>query len=859
MLKLIFRKLYPIFFLFLLGASIALAADNKVLEKERDSSLTPQQEAKKLGWISDVITLCKGYFLEAPFHYFSDINDKKAVEVTGASGTYEGLGTSTLKGNVVLNRYRQQVSGDIAYLYRDVQTLKLEAIDLMGNVHLREPNTLIIGNHVYYEFNTEVRNMSDVLYRTALITRGHLVGPVISEELLHQTRKITALTAWGKARHFSQTEPKVYHFKEASYSTCNPLHSAWRLKASSIHLDKNTGKGQAWNARLYVKEVPVFYTPYFSFPLDRRRKSGFLWPSGGHSDKWGAYVRTPFYWNMAPNYDMTLTPSLMSLRGFRLYTLFRYLTEESAGHLAVNLLPYDQEFEHFKEEQAKKYKDSKDRSVKAELNRLLNSSNTRKSFYWRNQSQFNENWSSHVDVNYAGDDYFLRDFGRGLTQVLQNQLLETADIQYKNEHWNFMGRVQGYQTLHPIIENLGPVSNQYRRLPQLVLNGAYPDSIFGLDFFINNDATHFDIRKTPGTSINKPVGNRFHMQPGIALPFSWPYLYITPRMQLALTNYSLQQTTPTQTPQNINRAIPIFDIGSGLFLTREIGWGPTVFQQTLEPQIYYTYIPYQNQDNIPIFDTSYNSLSYEQIFNFNRFSGIDRIGDANQIGMGITSRLIDSFSGLEKVRLGLGQILYFENRRVTLCDNPSCTDNPDNPENHRTLSPFYGMLNYHVSDFWSLNVNTFWNPVNKQMDNATIALHYQPEVQKVFNLGYNYARNGDPFSGLNINNSNNNLKSTDLSMAWPITGEWSSIFRWTHDWNTNRFQNLLYGVQYDTCCWAVRIVGGQTFTGILDHAPVYNKEIYLQFSLKGLGEAGSGNPKALLATVSGYQSQFGEM
>lgn len=416
--------------------------------------------------------------------------------------------------------------------------------------------------------------------------------------------------------------------------------------------------------------------------------------------------------------------------------------------------------------------------------------------------------------------------------------------------------MQAYQTLHPVDEN--PVQNQYRRFPQLILDGDYPDQPYGLEYFISNEVTHFEILNNPGVNIDSPVGNRLNVQPGISLPLYKPYFFINPRLQLALTDYNLRQVNDTNTPTNIRRGLPIFDIATGLSFNRDTMLFNHAYQQTLEPQVYYTYIPYNNQSDIPVFDTTSNTLSYDQIFNYNRFTGIDRIGDANQVAVGVSTRLLDQESGLEKVRLGVGDILYFANRRVTLCNSSAvCTDYPDNPQNHYRLSPFTGTLDYHVDPYWTFSANTLWNSITKQIDDSSLSLQYKPDELRLVNLAYSFVRNGDPFSGITTNTAQNNLKLTDLSAAWPITYDVSAVGRWSHDWNTNHFQNLLYGLQYDTCCWAVRLVGGRAFTKIINNSPQYNNEFYIQFALKGLGDIGSGNPSGLLNSISGYNPQFG--
>src|SRR3990167_9266996 len=716
--------------------------------------------AKQLGWVESSENNCGGYYLESPFT--SSLESKKdVIETTGDQGLFSFRGTSILEGGVTITRAGQQMTANKVYLYRNPSG-KLNVVEMVGDVRLREPNTLIVGKKGRYNFDTNTKSLIDILYRTTLINKHYFPNKNPTPSDIQHPRKITSLTAWGKAYEFSQTEPKIFELSRASFTTCPPIRPAWRLKASHIVLNKNTGRGYATHARLLVKNVPILYVPYLNFSIDKQRKSGFLWPIIGGSNTSGATVFAPFYWNMAPNYDMTISPGWLAKRGYQLTDNFRYLSETSSGKINVGVLPNDKFFRNTQKNALEQLPTVTDPILQAELNRLINNSTTRKGLVWRNDSQFNEHWSNHIDFNYAGDDYYLRDFGT-VNEITANQLLQEGDLYYKNEHWNFTGRIQAYQTLHPAEET--NVSNQYRRFPQLILKGDYPNQPFGLEYFIENEITHFEILKTPGTSQELPIGNRINIQPGVSLPLNWTAFYVTPRAQLAMTQYQLYQIADTNAPASKRRVLPIFDIASGLALNRDANLFNHAFQQTLEPQLYYTYIPYRNQASIPIFDTTVNTLTYDQLFNYNRFTGLDRIGDANQLGVGVTTRLIDTHSGLEKVRLGAGEILYFANRRVTLCNDDSCTDNPQSHLNKQRFSPISAVLDYHVNDQWKLASNAIWGPVTKQIDNTTVGLHYQPDDFHIVNIGFSYVLNGDIFSGITVNNSQNNLKLTDFSFA----------------------------------------------------------------------------------------------
>ncbi len=852
--------------LIMLAISIGLLATGYSAFAMTTHIMTDESIANQLGWVSSDDTKCGGYYLEQPFNYVDDSKKSSSVQVTGSQALFSQHGTTVLEGEVSVMRFGQQITANKAFIYRDATTGKITAMDLLGNVHLREPNTLIIAKQGRYEFQSRNKALQDILYRTSLGAVKNASTPKIADAAIQTSRKVEGLTAWGKADEFSQNEPKIYELNNSSFSTCPPLHPSWRVRASHIVLNKNIGRGYATNARIYVKDIPVLYIPYFSFSLDHQRKSGFLWPTVGNKtvnltsyNGWGPFVFAPFYWNMAPNFDMTITPAWLGKRGNRLTDKFRYLSTIGQGSLQFGVLPNDTLYQTFKQYAQTTYGNSTNDAIQADLNRLETSSNTRKSFSWHDDSIFSQHWSSHIDFNYAGDDYYVRNFGGDLNEVTQNQLLQEGDLYYKGQNWNFIGRLQAYETMHPVDEN--PVQNQYRRFPQLLLTAHYPDQAFGLEYFLETEATHFDIRNTPGTIANQPVGNRFHLQPGVSLPLYWPYFFINPRMQVSMTGYNLNQTLETNAPDSAKRTIPIFDMAMGMAFNRDMTLFNHNYLQTLEPQLYYDYIPYRNQASIPIFDTTVNTLTYDQIFNYNRFSSVDRIGDANQLGFGLSSRILDADSGFEKIRIGVGDIVYFSNRKVTFCNNTTCNDNPFNPANHWRLSPISGLLNYNVNPSWSLNANALVNPISKQLSNSSIGVHYQPDERRLINLNYGYVNGSDPLSGGVTSGSANNLKLSDFSFVWPASESISVVGRWSENWNQMHLQNLIYGLQYDTCCWAMRAVGNRAFSNLnasQNSSAQYTNEFYIQFSLKGLGEIGNGNPSGLLSSISGYTPQFGQ-
>lgn len=869
-----------LFLLIFLGLLFFVCVSALQAQPVKKAPTKAQNLAEQLGWVEDPERHCGGYYLEDPFLSTEDLPESDKLKVTSDQYTINQHGTSVLEGKVTVNYGSRQLIANRAYLYRDPATGKLMGIDLAEQLHLREPNTLVLAEQGHFDLKTKANSLSDILYRTAIY--GNLMNTSdyreavkkksqVALKSLVRARQVQPLSAWGQAKSYSQSESQIYHFRQVSYSTCPPTHSVWQVKASKLDLNKQTGRGSAQNARLLVKGIPVFYTPYMSFPIDSRRKTGFLWPTLGSVNRnnsySGYYLGLPFYWNLAPNYDTTITPTYYTERGFQIADLFRYLTHASNGNLRLSLFPDDQYFPTFKEKLEQRYGGSTDPFKQAELYRLLNTHNTRYSTSWKHETRFNDHWSANIDYNSVSDDYYLEDFSKNLTENAQNNLPQQGELVFDSEHWNFIGRIQAYQTLHPAdVDSV--FFNQYQRLPQLILGGDYPGQAGGLHYFVQSEATYFTIKNTPGDPTKFPIGDRIHVQPGVELPLNRPAFYMTPRVQVALSEYELGHVDNV-TPKHQDRGLPIFDLSTGLYFDRNFRLFSHDYQQTLEPQLYYVYIPYRNQAQIPIFDTTVNTLIYDQLFVYNRFSGIDRINDADRASIGITSRLIDSETGLQSLRAGIGEIIYFKNRAVTLCQNSTiCTDFPDNNDNKRRFSPISGTLDYNANQKWSATADAIWDPQTKELNNQTITLHYKRDTERVVNLGFSYVRNADLLGGIVVNsNANvpgtgneNILKLTDLSFGWRIAENWGLVGRWSEDWNALHFQNLFYGLQYDSCCWAAQFVAGRTLTGVQETRPQYSNQFYFQIILKGLGTFNPrGDPTAILRNnISGYNSRFGQ-
>jgi LPS-assembly protein len=478
--------------------------------------------------------------------------------------------------------------------------------------------------------------------------------------------------------------------------------------------------------------------------------------------------------------------------------------------------------------------------------------------------RFNTHWSGNINYAYVSDDYWFQDFGNGSILALTNQLLQQAGITYTNAVWTFTGQFQGYETLHPINQSI--VNNQYARLPQLTLSNTYPQAFYGLNYLFNSELVYFKRQKNPGELIVPPAATRLNIQPQISWPLIDAIGYLTPTVQLSATSYEIDHQTPTM-PHQINRFLPIFDLDAGLYLDRLIQWLGKTYHQTLEPRLFYLYAPFRAQNNIPIFDTTAPIFNIDQLFRTNRFTGIDRIGDANQLTIAATTRFLSPDTGEEKANVSIGEIFYFQNRRVTLCqglNGLACEDIGFGAVPPKSLtSPIVGQLKYFLNQNWNTNLNLAWNSSNHYAENMALNFQYKPETNHIFNFGYNFIRNGDvlevtPAGQVTADNIRN-LNQTAFSFIWPLNNHWHILGNWNYNLSRGFSQTYFSGLEYNGCCFAIRAVAGRTYTALNQNTnPIFGNVFYLQLELRGLGNFGTSDPSTLLKTnIAGYQDIFG--
>lgn len=799
-----------------------------VIAREVDLSNDVRAKAAQcLGWASDQNSpLCLGSY--QPLTITPLANDEEVRITADRVSLYQDK-PSTLSGRVEVQQAQRIVNAQTAYVYRDAKTKQVNKIEFLGDVHYLEPGRLMIARKAIMNPQDKSGEISDVLYRFS------------------SDRSAAILPAWGRARLIRRFANKDYYLERATYSTCAPQDKAWDVEASSITIDDAKAVGLAKNATVRIRRVPVFYSPYLSFPTNKERKSGFLLPMVGYSNVGGFDFGLPYYWNIAPNYDMTLSPHSYSERGVMLGGEFRYLSSKSAGVFRGSFLPQDRAYKNFLLNNVLSYPN------------LAGKSANRWAIGVNEYTRITPNLRLQVDAEQVSDDYYLQDFSANWAQITQRQLLRQADLTYTMDNWLFRGMVQSYQTLHPV--NEPPISSVYERVPQLLAQGTYSHLPLHSNLRLLGQYDQFNWPTNYWHAVERQEGPRINFNPILTTPFIKPWGFFTPSVQVVETYYAVNNPRG-RVNNEYNRALPRYSLDSGLFFERSFSLNSTPYTQTLEPRVFYLNVPFQNQSQLPIYDSGYMIFNASQLFRTNRFSGFDRIGDTNQLSYAVTSRWLSDTTGAERANVTIGQIRYFADRRVELCQRAFGVCKAS-PLTIGYLSPTYEYSPlttraiYHFNPKWAVSGDYVWDPAVRATNNANLDIRYHPSTKAAINIGYSYLVNADRTYVKN-SGDNNDLHQGLVAFAWPITQKWSTIGAYSQNISKNYSMMSLVGVQYDSCCWAMRVLGGRTFKSLsAQFEPQYNNNMYLQLLLKGLGSVATSDPYNIISTyIPGYTDLF---
>lgn len=685
------------------------------------------------------------------------------------------------QGNVELRKIGNSLTTDHLTYWQSK-----DEVEAIGNVCLTQNENVITGPKLYLQVEDNIGYFDEPQYT---------IKQAASDQPGKWRQPTQPTTGSGKATRIDFEGENHYRLNEATYSTCGPGNPDWFARAGSMSLDYDTDEGVARDATVVFRGVPILYSPWLAFSLNNHRKSGLLTPTFGTTSKGGLEFTLPYYWNIAPNLDATISPRVMGKRGVQWNSEFRYLEANYNGTLRGEYLPND-----------------------------LITGTKRSSYSLQHNHNFGGGFSGNLSLNGVSDDTYFSDLSSRLTNIAQNNLLRQGSLYYNSTWWNASIMAQRFQTLQD--PALPPVALPYRRLPQLTLNAYRWDLPLGSALTFNGEFVNFG-------HPTQVEGTRTTVYPQLSLPLQTAAFYFTPKVAVHATSYNLDHQA-AGIPDKITRSVPIFSLDSGLTFERDQEWFGRKMSQTLEPRLYYLYVPARNQSQIPVFDTGVADFNFAQIFSANRYSGGDRIGDANQLTAAVTSRLLDQDTGAELLRSALGQRYYFRPQQVSL---------PGETVRTAKTADFLAALTTQVIPKVYLDAGWQYNPHDNRTVRLNLAGRYQPELGKVVSAGYRYNHDlVDPTNPLN------QVSQIDVSGQWPLWGGWSGVGRYNYSILDHRIIETVGGIEYNGGCWVSRVVIQRIATATGDSSTA----IFMQLELNGFSNIGSNPMDMLKRNIPGY-------
>ncbi len=677
-------------------------------------------------------------------------------------------------------------------------------LSLVGDAVVRRDGLVIRGDRItYYEAEDEIFVVGNArLVRDGNVFEGKELKLKLdtSEGVFTNPQfSLPAYRGHGAAERMEFLGKGRYRFVNGFYTTCKGDSPAWCLRAESITIDEEQGEGRARSASLYFGNTKVLGLPLFFFPIGEERKTGFLPPSFSLTNRTGFEMAMPFYWNMAPNYDLTLTPRVMTKRGLMLGSQFRYLFDSQFGELR-----YDYVFA--------------DREAAGE-----------KRYAWNWQHTIPRLGDWRVAVNYQGvsDDNYFVDYSRTVltsaTRVLPREV--TASRSFGD--WNFIARYSRWQS----ILDARPTP-PYERVPQFTLTRAGRD-VNGFDFSILADATLFR-QPLPGAA----EGWRAVLFPQISYPIQKAGWFVTPKIGVHTSAYRLDSNGSN--PTSLNRFVPIVSLDAGMVFERETRFFDRDLTQTLEPRMFYVYSPFRDQRTFPIFDTSSADFNFGQLFATNTFVGQDRISDQNQLTTALVSRLIEPKSGAERFRFAFGQRLYFSPQDVQIPGALSRTD---------TRSDLLFAASAALENHWSLDSGMQYSVRDGLIPRFSLSTRFTPPDGRILNMAVRYQRQ--------------ELGQFDTSWRWPVSQKWTALGRLNYSFldkgvdpltgvivdSRKGFVESVAGFEYTEDCWVFRSVFQKYATSPTD----FRTAFFFQIELSGIGRIGSDPFDILRRNIPGYR------
>lgn len=716
---------------------------------------------------------------------------KEQIFVTANEGNLTPT-NAHLYGDVEIQFGNEWLSSDQFEMDRVHQIITSEGKD----VRYATPNTVLVGDRLIHNIGKKETSVTAATYYLKAGT--NIQGRATQIE------------------HFDNTQKTL--LKDATYSACSVDNEIWKIDAVDIDIDHTAGRAKAYNATFDVFDVPILYTPYISYPIDGKRHSGILFPEFEINRSSGISFFLPYYFNIAPNMDAILAPGIISKRGIAVKGNLRYLNEWQYLTLEGSYLFRD-----------KLYDNKKRWQIKAEQ-----------------ELKFDKNLTGNILFQNVSDDQYTKDLGRQTGLFEEVTLERHAVLNYRTEHWTALLRFQDFVVTDRNIVQKNP----YGRLPQLLFQGGW--DFKGLGFELYGELVHFSAKNDRflAESAKHPrAATRLDLMPTISYRLENAWGYIEPAARFRYTQYHLNYHDRKYQANNktsFSRSMPILSLESGFFLDKNLHlsklFGGGNFTQTFEPRLFYLYAPYREQSNIPIFDTSRMSSSFDNLFNFNDFYGADRQSNANRLTAAVTTRLVEDSSGIERFFLSLGQTRYFSAPRITMGDDRK---KGDDEIRKSALTVETGIA---ITRNLYTKANLDWSPTNKLITYGTFDLNYRPASDKIFSISYQYNRPDQKNS--------DKTDQIDTSFYWSINNKWAIAGRYNYILSESKMIDSQLGFEFRDCCVTTRVAARYYRNNVYDEQKQWR--VYIEFDLNGIGSVGQNTDGLWQDSINGYSSRQGK-
>ncbi len=738
------------------------------------------------------------------------------IHSDSAKGTYPD--DSVFTGKVSVNQGNGQLQADEVQLHQrqqSGQSTPTRTVDALGNVHYDDNQVILKGPKAWSNLNTKDTNVWNGDYQ--------MVG--------RQGR--------GSADQMKLRGNNRYTILEnGSFTSCLPGDNSWSVAGSEIIEDRQEQVAEIWNARFKVGSVPIFYSPYLQLPIGDRRRSGFLIPNAKYGNDNGFEFMLPYYWNIAPQMDATITPHYMSKRGLQLQNEFRYLSEFGSGLMELDYLPSDSQYN--------KDKAARDIASDDSSNRWL--------FYWRHTGVYDQHWRFNADYSKVSDSYYFNDLASKYYSSTDGYANQKFSIGYADTNWDATLSSKDFQTFSHTNSN-----SIYRVLPQLDVN-IYQNDLGPFDTHVYGQFARFT-----NTNPKYPRATRLHIEPTIDLPLSNGWASLDTEAKLLATHYqqdninnynngSIDSSADRyQLKNSVNRTMPQFKVDGKMVFDRDMDWSPG-YTQTLEPRVQYLYVPYRNQSDIYPYDSTLLQTDYTGLFRDRTYSGLDRISSANQVASGVTTRIYDN-NLVERFNVSVGQIYSFTPARTG-------SDELDDSNDRGSLT-WAGDTYWKISDYWGVRGGLQYDTKLDNIAQGNAILEYRRDADRMVQLSYRYSSPQYVAQALNdaslLENPiyKNGISQVGATASWPIADAWSIVGSYYYDTRNSKPAEQLLGVQYSSCCYAIRLGYERKINGWENDTSKYDNSISFNIEFRGLSSDYTlGTAQMLHQGIIPYQPAF---